>query len=366
MATPRVSITAPPVTPRPFGLFSAAVVEDDDTPHWQLGIQYEVDHCGPAYDSTGACQPSPDFGTLSVSVDDAALAVITAAGMPEGTYTVDWGDDTEPVSGADTALDGLDHTYADPGDYTVLVTGPRGYTAVVTVTVTADTPTGPFDADVVVVKTATEGIDVVEGDPFVVLHNFSCKAPGSFDRGAERARDALRLGEQRAVETVVSRQLAATANATDLTPAGGAVHPVDGLAILEAYLGASYGGVGVVHSPVDVTTVLTTLGAVVRQGTRLETVQGTYVASGGGYDNHSPEGVAADAGEAWVYATGQVLIRRAATVDVVSQIATSPATNVFNALAERTYVVTWECVTVAVLVTTSYGTPDGGVDGGTP
>ena len=55
MASPREFVEAPPVTPLPFGLLSAAVVTDDLTGHRQMGVQYEPAACGQVYETRAAC-----------------------------------------------------------------------------------------------------------------------------------------------------------------------------------------------------------------------------------------------------------------------------------------------------------------------
>lgn len=381
MATPRNRVEAPPVTPLPFGLFSAAVVLDDLDGTNGFGTYYEPDYCGPAYDSLGVCV-THDFGTLSISVADTGEATITSADAPESAYSVSWGDGSDDETGGPAPDDLGPYTYAAPGDYTVVVTDDSyGYRAVVTVTVTDGEASGPFDATVAFSKVTRDGIDVVAGDPFLLYHLLSCRAPGGgFGQVADRARAALRLGEQRAVERVLATQLPLMDGAVDLTPtAGTAVHPVDGLAILEGYAGRTYGGVPVVHTTRPVGTVLTTVGAVQRVGTGLETVQGARVSSGGGYEGNlgpaflagpSDDGpVAPGAGQAWLYVTGQVVVRRSSTIEVGPIAQQTPRDNTVLALAERLAQVTTECITAAVLVSTSYSTGGGGggdVDGGSP
>lgn len=359
MARPRTFVEAPPVTPLPFGLFSAALVLDDLTGKAMFGTSYEPAYCGAAYDSLGVCTDDPDFGTASVSVDNTGLATLTVTGAPAGDYTIEWGDDTQDGT---ATPDGSTHQYAAPGEYVVLVTDREGhgYVATTTVTVTEATATGPFDADVAFSKVESSGIDQVEGDPFNLYHLFRCTPVGRDDLEA-RARTALSLGEQRATERVVASLLPLDDNAVDLTPTPGtAVHPVDGVALLEGYAAANYGGVPVIHTPRAMGTRLGALNVMSRQGSRLETTQGALVASGGGYADLVGPGAAgpADAGEAWLYVTGQVVVRRGAVASVGPVMARSPqATNDATVLVERPYVASWECIVGAVLVRTPYGVP---------
>jgi hypothetical protein len=359
-----VWVEGPPVTPRPFGLFTAAQVVDDTDARWLLGSRYEVDYCGEAVDNAGVCY---DFGTLSIAVDDAAEATITADGFPDGSYTIDWGDDTDPDTVDD--LDGETHTYADPGEYAVTVTGPRSYMAVVLITVEDGEASVAADAEVGVGKQARSGVEVVEGEGFAVLHLLECNPVGRDDL-EERARRALQMGEQRAVERVVATMLArhpdavALASSTELSV-------VDGLAVLEKYAAANYPGVPVIHATPDVVTIMDAKSVVRREGTTLQTVQGTLVASGGGYsplrapnppdpdDGTTTPLTANAAGTEWLYVTGVVQVRRAAAIEVNGQIDTTGegARNSRLYLAERPYVVTWECITAAVLVSTSEDGP---------
>lgn len=356
MATPRTFVEAPAVTPLPFGLLTAATVLEDGPEHWEMGTQYEPEFCGPAYDTEGACVAVPDFGNFTVSVDDEALATLDVAGNPAGSYVIQWGDDE---SSTDPTPDGATHPYGAPGDYTITVTGPDGYHATVTITVEDAEASGPFDAVVTKEKIPSEGMSLVEGVPFAVYHMFKCGAVGGYDRGQERARRALMGGEGRAVEKVMASLLAADETGVDLTPTPGTAIPLlDGLALLEKWSAANYGGVATIHIARDAALVAYAAGALERVSTRLETGLGSRVAAGAGYDTlQGPDGTdPADDGEAWLYVTGQVVARRAAVIEVGPQLQTTPRDNSFLALAERPYVLTTECIVGAVLVTTTSAT----------
>lgn len=357
MANPLLYVPAPQGMPLPYGLLSVAVdVPPGSDPHWAMGVQYEPDFCGAAFVTEGACRPN-DLGTASVDVDAASGATLNIDGAPAGTYHIDWGDDTEAD---DATPDGATHTYADDGSYVVTVTGPDGYMAQASVEVT-DGQTSSADAVVEHQKVPTDGITTVEGFPFTVYHLLQCKAVGTEQRIAERAQRGLELGESRAIESVLAHQLATDTDAVDLTPTPGtAVHPVDGLGILLAWAGENYGGLPTVHAAPDLATVLGALNAVSRQGRRLETLIGAPVAAGAGYVGmQGPSETDPGAGEAWLYVTGTVSVRRAPVIQVRPQVTTNPATNVIQALAERPVVLTTECIIGAVLVTSPYTVPAG-------
>lgn len=216
------------------------------------------------------------------------------------------------------------------------------------------------------------GVPVVEGEPFNLYSLFRCNPVGLGAAGLqERAAQSMRLGESRGLELGVASRLPLTVGAVDLTPAGGAVHAITGLAMLEGWSAENYGGVPVIHVPRQVGTLLTTNGTVIRGSGRLETVQGVPVASGGGYadlegpltDVNDPNTTQpAGTDEAWLYVTGYMVAHRAPTVSATPLTMSrgaglAGASNDAFVLAVRPYAVTWECITAAVLVSTTYDIP---------
>jgi hypothetical protein len=291
------------------------------------------------------------------------VATLTVTGEPEGLYSIEWGDESDPV--ATTDPDGATHTYGADGTYVLNLIGPGGYVAQVVVVVTNGVDADPVDADVSTNQLlATDGISVVEsGAPFVVYNLFRCRMPaGGVQQGLARAQAALRLGEQRAVERVFAHQLATHPDAVDLTPTPGtAVHVVDAVARLEEWSGARYGGVPVIHSPLGMVVRLGATGLVERQGARLETKLGSPVAAGAGYGEGvlaGPSGAPApDAGEAYLWVTGQVVVRRTPNIEVPVTPELTDSHNQFLAVAQRPYVITTECIVGAILAKTPYGVP---------
>ena len=78
---------------------------------------------------------------------------------------------------------------------------------------------------------------------------------------------------------------------------------------------------------------------------------GSKVVAGAGYDlpNTGPTGAAAAAGERWIYATGEVLVRQGA--EVIVREAFDQVNNDHVVLAERGYVVAVDGFVAAVRVT---------------
>lgn len=217
--------------------------------------------------------------------------------------------------------------------------------------------------------TSDEGQLLVVGDAFYVYALHTCRPVGG---GAERiranARARLDNGFGHGVEEGFEVSLA---DADDLTPTPGtAVHPMAGLAILEEYAASVYAGVPVLHIGRGIGTLLGQLGAVVRQGTQLQTVQGAAVASGGGYGAAVEVGGATtnDAASRWMRVTGAVVVRRGEPQDYMSAlpardvVAPGEYTNDLSSFAQQPVVVTAECINAAVLVTApaSYYSLDGG------
>jgi hypothetical protein len=66
------------------------------------------------------------YGEFDVFGDDGLTAVLAVGTHPAGSYTVSWGDGD---SDTDSTPNGLEHVYAEAGEYVVTMTGPAGYHA---------------------------------------------------------------------------------------------------------------------------------------------------------------------------------------------------------------------------------------------
>lgn len=211
-------------------------------------------------------------------------------------------------------------------------------------------------------KEYTPGGQLVEAAPFAVYGSWACSPIGHWDDAQARATAALLQGEERAVERAVHRAEAGNTmsfqGATDVTPVPGtAVGITDAFAILEAYAALNFNGIGVIHAnPREVTRAVNSFlldEMPSNAAGPLTTNLGTLVASEGGMSgNIGPTGAAAGAGTHWIFMTGRPVIRRS------SVILTPPnrdnglntGTNDLEMLAERIYVIAWDCGTVAILV----------------
>lgn len=192
--------------------------------------------------------------------------------------------------------------------------------------------------------------------PYVKL---DCSVVGfPFEEAQAAALDQLRLGEQFTVEEwFMRRGLSWLANGNDLTPGAGAVHIVSGIGLLETWLSANYGGQGVIHVPVGVASLLGKHHQFDENFECLTTWAGNTVVVGGGYTaNVGPAlrpaaGTVAPAGEAWIYVTPPVRIRREDRHNVIDQEwqGVNTLVNDRTAVAEATFVPEVACCKAAAV-----------------
>lgn len=302
MAGPRQIVDPPTFTPSQYGLFSVVQRPDARDTHWQNGVTWSS-YC--------------PVGMGSTTYDEC----IATTGAPEGAVS-------EPA----TKSTNVDHEN-------------RGAT------------------------------------PFTPYVRFDCSPVGNAE--AQRiATDALAQTEEWQVEralwtgqvqgrTLVFPHLAATATVLDnagtllqpvttIVVTGSPVDVATGLGLLEQGLADCYGGTGIIHVPtralatLDAFTLLRPVGgrdtASGQFGRQLQTLAGNLVAVGAGYPGTSPAGVAASAGATWLYATGPIFMYRS---DVHVNPFTSTldrSSNTVQMIAERTYVLGWDCCVLAVQV----------------
>lgn len=300
MAGPRLPIDAPSFTPAPYGLLSVVDFASPGTPHWQNGVTWQ-----------SRC---------------------VAAGMGSITY-----------------------------DECVAVTG-----------------TGSLPEP----STKTDNLDSINrgATPFTPYVRFDCSPVGLQD--ADRvARDALEQSESYQVErafwtglvdgkTLAFPHLAAGADVLDAQSillqstasiaATGSFDVATGLGLLEQALASCYNGVGVIHIPVKALPTFDANGLVRRDGgrdgitgqlgRRLRTANGNLVAVGAGYPGTSPLGVASANDQSWIYATGAVFGFRSPVNFSRVNDSIDRGANTMQMIAERTYVLGWDCCHVAVQV----------------
>lgn len=128
---------------------------------------------------------------------------------------------------------------------------------------------------------------------------------------------------------------------TDIATEAGATGPVTSsklaVALAEEWIASAYNGIGTIHLPRSVASLLSLAKAIEFQGDTLYTPLGTKVAAGAGYayPNLDPEGAEAADGVRWIYVTGEVVLMRS---EVQHKSALRKESNEFITLVERQYV----------------------------
>lgn len=230
-------------------------------------------------------------------------------------------------------------------------------------------------------KTANVDRTTRGATPFTVYTRFDCSPVGNED--AQRiATVALGQVEEWQVERtfwtglVDGRQLAfphlaASAQVLDadgvlLQPVtstavtGAPVDVATGLGRLEQALADCYGGRGVIHVPLellptlDAHTLLRAAGgrdvSSGQFGRQLETLAGNLVAVGAGYPGTGPTGVDPGTTTTWMYATGPVFMYRSNVHVNPFSSTVDRSNNTVEMIAERTYVLGFDCCLHAVQV----------------
>jgi hypothetical protein len=180
----------------------------------------------------------------------------------------------------------------------------------------------------------------VEGAPFTVTSGTICLAP-NFDAEGE-ARAQLARGEEYRVEDVFFNAQLARPDVEDLGVATDVSYAVGAL---EAYAAEHYGAQPVLHVPTVILPSMFRDNLVVRDGNRIVTGWGTPVVVGAGYPQSVP---------ATLLITGQVTLWRS---EVFVNSDFNVRKNERLAIAERTYVVTADCLAARIEIP---GCPDDG------
>lgn len=219
------------------------------------------------------------------------------------------------------------------------------------------------DGNTAPAKTYTEGVPLEEASPFTVYASFKCSPIGNWSRAEEHARRSLETGEERAVEAMmatgahVGARSLYQAGTLDITPtAGTPVTVAQGIALLEQYIGANGKGEGVIlGARRDILLANANGKLICPEGDTLYTVLGTPVAALSGINGKTgPNNDAPEVNEAWLWALGSrpriwrgevfMTSGRESSLDIL--------TNDLEILAERNYIIGWDCFTVGVLIST--------------
>jgi hypothetical protein len=227
--------------------------------------------------------------------------------------------------------------------------------------------------DTVTKAPTVTGIGDMGAQPFTVFSWIRCSPVGFSQAEVEaRARNGLTRGEARAVERIfwtgttsigaqdvlphLAENTAVTEAGIQLQTAatiitGTTVDVVEGMGMLEGELALCYGGEGVIHVPRSLLAALAGQGLVRQDGMRLRTMGGMNVAAYSSNNRQGPDGTNPAGGTTWIYGTGAVDMRRS-DIEFTGSYAQSidRSENSLVLVAERTYVIGWDCCHLAVRV----------------
>lgn len=212
--------------------------------------------------------------------------------------------------------------------------------------VATDSTTSPcFIEDEIAALTPDDGCSVSTFDPFTVYAYSNAAVIGrTLDQHRDDAITRLLAGEQFGVEAEFWAMMTSEVTTVNLTGYTARY----ALGVVEQLLGETYGGTGVIH--VNRATAIILDDAIGVSGGRMQTVLGTPVVVGAGYDQLAspPDGTGL------IYGTGPVVLYRG-DVDT-RQSAVDRSLNEVSIIAQRDYVLGWDCTIVGAQVTLDHNT----------
>lgn len=304
MAGLRQIVTAPTFTPLPYGLATVTQPQDSTSdPHWMNGVTYTV-RCGGGGTTYDEC----------IVVTGTGVAGGAGAPPPQPTK----------VANVQQTL--------------------RGATPFTCVAEFDCAPVGHVDID----TAAEEALTRVEG--WQMERAFWSGFAGPAGQQRRVVFPSLANSQTAIVDAnaVPLQSVVVTGNGV-----GAAFKPARALGVLEGLLGDCLMGVGTIHIPQFALPSFAGAGptsAIVKQGAQLRTMNGNMVAVGAGYPGTGPDGSAPPAGQTWIYATGPVAMWRSNPRVLNARESFDRAKNTQKMIAERTYVLGWDCCHFAVLV----------------
>jgi len=223
-------------------------------------------------------------------------------------------------------------------------------------TPTPDTKVGSLD-----------GVGTEDGDSFTLVAGYKCSLGGRpiedawdfaqrrLDRGTDRGLERVFWTGQDSFGNNIRESLGQNPDVVDLTPVAGAVAITDGVALLESWAGENMPCGPIIHAARGIGTYLAERSLIEAEGTQLYARgTGSRIAIGGGYLVSGPNGVAAPAGEGWLFVTGGVKILRSPSFFTPPRTpagaAVNRAINDVQVFAERTFGFLIDCGIAAIRV----------------
>jgi hypothetical protein len=241
-------------------------------------------------------------------------------------------------------------------------TGDTTYDECLAVTGTGAPPEPPA-------KTANVDQSSRGATPFTVYAEFDCSPVGLGD-AQSIAQDALARVEQLQVEeafwtgvaggqAVAFPHLAANAEVLDgevvlqsvATPTVTGADVAHALGVLEQQLAGCYAGQGLIHVPRSALATLAAWNLIEQRDDGLFTPGGNRIVAGGGYTGTGPDGTAPADGTTWIYATGAAWGYRSDVYFSQVRDSLNRSSNTLRMLAERNYLIGFECCLLAAHIT---------------
>jgi hypothetical protein len=216
--------------------------------------------------------------------------------------------------------------------------------------------------------------------PFTLYAEVDCSTPGFYEDSTDVVRAIFERTEHQQLESVFFTgtvagvanaqypHLAANALVTDAESGGSVVNlqlaatAVTGVAtcvevalgLLESAFADCYGGAGIVHVPNEVIPLMAEAYLLERDGEDLYTTNRNRVVAGTGYSGAAPDGTTS-AGVRWIYMTPRIFGYRSDIRTFDPETTLDRSVNTVKAIAERTYVLGYDCCLVAVPVSLTCG-----------
>lgn len=197
-----------------------------------------------------------------------------------------------------------------------------------------------LDAEPVDPLTGGGVCDIAEWDPFT-LYAFPTRSLVAGQNAEQDARDRLTNGEQYAAETILWGLLDDEVTAVDVSAYGGVEYA---LGYVEQAVTNLYGSRAVIHVNRLVGSLLYTAGALKPEGGNLITGLGTPVIIGGGYDTD----LTVPPATLTVVGSGPIVMYRG---PIETATGYDRDTNTSSIIAQRDYLVGWDCAAVAASTT---------------
>ena len=216
--------------------------------------------------------------------------------------------------------------------------------------------------------------------PFTIYAEVDCSAVGFYDDSTEWAEQLFQRSEAKELEKIFSsgvvggQALAQFPHLTADTPVndvedGGTVVKLQlaatvvtgaascievALGLLESAFADCYNGRGVVHVPNELIPLMDRAYLLEREGDTLRTTNGNIVVAGTGYSGASPAGATA-VDVRWIYMTPQIFGYRSDIRVFPRETTLNRSVDTVKAVAERTYLLGYDCCLVAVPVSLTCG-----------